>query len=50
MRDTEGMPEHDVCVFDGRVFVRDPFRDTARRLAGCLRDVAAGGIDLLVVV
>lgn len=50
MRDAECVPEHDVRVIDGCVFIRDPFWDSSGGLAGCLGNVAAGGVDLLVVV
>lgn len=50
VRDAEGVPEHDVGVVDGGVFVGDPLGDAAGGLAGGLWDVPAGRVDLLVVV
>lgn len=50
MSDAECVPEHDVGIVDGCVSVGNPFRDTAGRLAGCLRHVAASRIDLLVII
>jgi hypothetical protein len=44
------MPENDVGVFDGGFAISDPFGDSARGLAGGLGDVAAGGVELLVVI
>lgn len=51
MRDAEGVPEDDVGIFDAFVAVRcDPSWQTLRRFAGGLRDMAASGVDLVVVV
>jgi hypothetical protein len=50
MCNAEGVPQHDVCVVNGCVFISYPFRNSTRWLAGCLGDVASGGIDLLVVI
>ncbi len=51
MRDAEGVPEHDVGVFDVFVRVRgDPFGETEGGLAGGLGDVSAGGVELVVLV
>ena len=51
MRQSECVPEHDVGVFD--VFVRvggNPFREAEGGGAGGLGDVAAGGVELIVLV
>ena len=51
MGDAEGVPEHDVGVNDvGGGVGCDPSGDALRGLAASLRDVAAGGVDLGVVV
>ena len=51
MCDAEGMPEHDICVFDICVGVLgDPFGEAERGGAGGLGDVAAGGMELVVLV
>lgn len=50
MCDAERVPEHNIRVVDRGIFICDPFWDTAGGLAGCLGDVASGGVDLLVVV
>ena len=50
MRDAEGVPEDDVGIVDGGVAVRDPLGNTTRGLARGLRNVAAGGENLVVVV
>jgi len=50
MGDAEGVPEDDVAVVDGGAAVADPFGDTPAGLAGCLGDVAAGGVELVVGV
>jgi len=44
------MPEDDVGVLNRGVPVGDPFGDSAGGLTGGLWDVAAGGVELLVVV
>ena len=51
MRDAECVPKHDVGVFD--IFVRvggDPFGEAEGRGTGGLWDVAAGGVELVVLV
>ena len=51
VRDAECVPEDNVGVFEGLCGVRgDPSGDSLRGLAGGLGDVAAGGVDLVVVV
>lgn len=51
MCQTKSVPEHHVFVFEIRVGVLgDPRGDALGRFAGCLRDVAAGGVDLGVGV
>lgn len=50
MSDAEGVPEHDVGVVDRGIAISDPFWNAAGGLARGLRDVAAGGEDLVVVV
>jgi len=49
--DAECVPEDYVCVGDvfGRV-VLNPFRDALRLVAACLGDVAAGGVEGVVVI
>ena len=49
MRDAKGMPEHDTCVVD-RGILHSQSIWKYRGKARCLQDVAAGGIDLLVVI
>lgn len=45
------MPEHDVGVYDVFVGVRgDPFWEAEGGLAGGLGHVAAGGMELIVLV
>jgi hypothetical protein len=50
MSDTECVPEDDIRVLDRGVAVGDPFGDSAGGLTGGLWDVAAGGVELLVVI
>lgn len=51
MRHAEGVPEDNVGVFDAFVAVRgDPGGQALRGLTGGLWDVAARGVDLVVVV
>lgn len=51
MDDAEGVPEDDVGVGDvGGGVGGDPFGEAAGGVAGGLGDVAAGGVDLCVVV
>ena len=51
MRDAEGVPEDDVGVVNVLVGgVGDPLRETLGRLAACLGDVPAGGVNLVVGV
>ena len=51
MRQAERVPEHDVGVVERFVWAGgDPGWDALRRLARGLRHVAAGGMDLVVVV
>jgi hypothetical protein len=44
------VPENDVSVVDGGVAVGDPFWDTFGWLARCLGNMAAGWVELLVVI
>ena len=51
MRQSEGVPQHDVFVVEVCVWVRgDPGGDALGGLAGGLGDVAAGGVELAVFV
>lgn len=50
MGDTESVPQHDVGVVDGLGAVADPLGQTARGLARGLRDVPAGGPELVVAI
>lgn len=51
VRQTEGVPEHDVGVVDAGVWRGgDPRRQALRGLAGGLGHVAAGGVELVVRV
>ena len=50
MGDAERVPENDISVVDGGVPIGDPFWDTFGWLAGCLGNVAAGWVELFVVV
>ena len=50
MREAECVPEHDVRVVNRGVFVCYPFWNSAGGLTGRLGYVAAGGINLLIVV
>lgn len=51
MRDAEGVPEHDVGIFDALVtMVGHPFRQALRGLARGLGDMATCGMDLVVLV
>ena len=51
MRDTECMPEHDVGVLNAFVSVLlDPFGETLGRISRGLGNVAAGGIELIVLI
>ncbi len=51
MGDTKGMPEHDICIRDRLGRVRgDPCWEALRRFTGGLRDVATGGVNLVIRV
>ena len=51
MRDAERMPEDNVGVLDALVAViSDPFWQSFAGLAGCLRDVTACWVELVVLV
>lgn len=52
MSDTECVPEHDVGVVDGAVVacLFDPHGQPHGGFAGSLGDVAAGGVDLVVLI
>lgn len=51
MHQAESMPEHDILVIDAAFRIGlYPCGKALRRLAGTLGDVAAGGVDLGVVV
>lgn len=51
MRQSKGVPQHDVLVVKACVGVRgDPGGDALRGFAGGLGDVAAGGVELAVFV
>ena len=50
MRDAEGMPEHDIGVFDWGAAVGYPFWDTTGWFTRGLGDVPACGKNLFVVV
>lgn len=51
MRDTERVPDDNVGVVDGCVGVRgNPLGKAARGFAGGLRDMSAGGVELVVLV
>lgn len=51
MRNAKCVPQHDICILN--IFMtmfRNPFGKTLRRFARRLRDMAAGGMDLIVLV
>jgi hypothetical protein len=51
MCDAEGMPEDDISIRDGLGRVRsDPCREALRRFTRGLRDVATGGVNLVIRV
>ena len=51
MRESEGMPEDDILVVELLVGVLlDPLWETHGRLTGCLRDVSASRVDLIIRV
>ena len=51
VRQSEGVPQHDVLIVEVCVWVRgDPGGDALGGLAGGLGDVAAGGVELAVFV
>ena len=51
MRDAESVPEHNILVIDIIMTVRgEPGGDADSCVAGGLRDVPAGGVELVVVV
>jgi hypothetical protein len=52
MSETESVPQDNVRVIDGAIRARgfDPRRQSFGGLAGCLGDVTAGRVDLLVIV
>jgi hypothetical protein len=50
VRDAKGVPEDDVGVVDDGVAVGDPFGDASGRLTGCLGDVPARRVELVVGV
>jgi hypothetical protein len=51
VHESKGVPENDVGVGDALLRVGgDPFGKAAAGRAACLRDVAAGGVDLVVGV
>lgn len=51
MRDAKCVPEYNISILN--VFVRvlrDPVGETLRGLSRCLGDMAASGVDLVVLV
>jgi hypothetical protein len=50
MHYSKGMPKDDIGVFDVDTAVAHPFGNTFGGLARGLWDVAAGGMDLVIVV
>lgn len=48
MRDAKCVPEYYIRVLNIRIAVGDPFRESLARLAGRLRYVATGGMQLVV--
>lgn len=50
VRHAEGVPEDNVRVVDRLAALADPLRQAARRLPGGLRDVTAGGPELVIRV
>lgn len=50
VRHAERVPQHDVRIGDGLAAVADPLRESAGGLTRGLRDVAAGGPELVVLV
>ena len=51
MDDAKGMPEHDICICDGFGRIRsDPCGEAVRWFTGSLRDMATGGVNLVVRV
>ena len=51
MRDAKCVPEYNISIVDAFLSVLcDPFGKTSRRLAGRLGDMAASGVDLVILV
>jgi hypothetical protein len=50
MRDAECVPENNICVVDGCIFVGNPFGDTTGWFTRGLRNVTAGRVYLLVII
>ena len=50
MDDAEGVPQHDVRVFDIDISIRNPFWQTPRRISRGLWNVSTGGVDFVVIV